>query len=44
VKTNKASNYEEWTKDELYEQAKNVGIDGRSKMNKIELIQSLRNN
>ena len=36
--------YEEWTKKELYEQAKNVGIDGRSKMNKKELIHALRNN
>tara|TARA_R110000851_G_scaffold333512_1_gene514250 strand:+ start:23470 stop:23709 length:240 start_codon:yes stop_codon:yes gene_type:complete len=36
--------YEEWAKNELYEQAKNVGIDGRSKMNKKELIHALRNN
>ncbi|PHR14971.1 MAG: Rho termination factor [Aequorivita sp.] len=36
--------YEEWTKDELYDQAKNVGIEGRSKMNKKELIHALRNN
>ncbi|WP_431136457.1 DUF7218 family protein [Psychroserpens mesophilus] len=43
-KGGKASPYEEWTKDELYEQAKNVGIDGRSKMNKEELIKVLRNN
>ncbi|MAO48859.1 MAG: Rho termination factor, partial [Aequorivita sp.] len=34
----------EWTKDELYEQAKKVGIDGRSKMDKKELIHALRNN
>lgn len=40
----KAKPYEEWTKDELYEQAKNVGIDGRSKMSKNELIKALRNN
>ena len=39
-----AEKYEERTKDELYEQAKNVGIDGRSKMNKQELINALRNN
>ncbi len=39
-----ASPYEQWTKDELYEQAKNVGIDGRSKMNKDQLINALRNN
>ncbi|WP_417444320.1 Rho termination factor N-terminal domain-containing protein [Joostella sp.] len=36
--------YEEWTKDDLYDQAKNVGISGRSKMNKKELIKALRNN
>ena len=36
--------YEEWTKDELYEQAKNVGIEGRSTMNKDELISALRSN
>lgn len=39
-----ASPYEERTKRELYEQAKEVGIDGRSKMNKAELIEALRNN
>ncbi|MCM5663954.1 DUF7218 family protein [Galbibacter mesophilus] len=43
-KGGKAKKYEEWTKDELYEQAKNVGIDGRSKMNKKELIKALRSN
>lgn len=36
--------YEEWTRDELYEQAQNVGIDGRSDMTKDELIDALRNN
>ncbi|MCF8714806.1 Rho termination factor N-terminal domain-containing protein [Joostella atrarenae] len=39
-----AKPYEEWTKDDLYDQAKNVGISGRSKMNKKELIKALRNN
>ena len=43
-KGGKASPYETWTKEELYEQTKNVGIDGRSKMNKKELIHALRNN
>ena len=43
-KGGKAKPYEEWTKGELYDQAKNVGIDGRSKMNKKELIEALRNN
>lgn len=35
--------YEDRTKDELEERAKEVGIDGRSKMDKQELIQALRN-
>jgi hypothetical protein len=43
-KGGKAKPYEEWTKDELYAQAKKVGIDGRSKMKKDELIHALRNN
>ncbi|HET8804058.1 MAG TPA: Rho termination factor N-terminal domain-containing protein [Aequorivita sp.] len=42
-KGGKAKPYEGWTKAELYEQAKNVGIDGRSKMKKKELIHALRN-
>ncbi|MDC7999488.1 Rho termination factor N-terminal domain-containing protein [Aequorivita todarodis] len=43
-KGGKAKPYEEWTKAELYEQAKHVGIEGRSKMKKKELIHALRNN
>lgn len=39
-----ASNYEDRTKQELYDQAKKVGIEGRSKMSKGELIEALRNN
>ena len=39
-KGGKAEKYEERTKEELYEQAKKVGIDGRSKMNKQELIKA----
>lgn len=35
--------YEDWTKDDLYEKAKEVGIDGRSSMGKDELIDALRN-
>lgn len=35
--------YEEWTKDELYEKARQVGIDGRASMSKDELIDALRN-
>lgn len=40
----RARPYEEWTKEELYEQAKKVGISGRSYMNKRSLIKSLRAN
>ncbi|MEM6263112.1 MAG: Rho termination factor N-terminal domain-containing protein [Bacteroidota bacterium] len=41
-KGGEASPYEERTKKELYEQAKKVGIDGRSTMTKEELIEALR--
>lgn len=43
-KGGKASNYEDRTKKELYQQAKRVGINRRSKMVKQELIKALRNN
>ena len=42
-KGGKASAYEERTKEELYEKAREIGIDGRSKMTKDELIDALRN-
>lgn len=42
-KGGKAKPYEEWTKGDLYNQAQNVGIEGRSKMDKAELIRALRN-
>lgn len=43
-KGGRAKPYEEWTKEELYEKAKKVGISGRSYMNKKSLIKSLRTN
>ena len=43
-KGGKASTYEDRTKDELYEQAKKIGIEGRFKMNKKELNSALSNN
>lgn len=42
-KGGKASDYEDRSKKELYDKAKEVGIEGRSKMNKKELINALRN-
>ena len=42
-KGGKAPPYEEWTKDELYERAQEIGIEGRSDMTKDELIDALRN-
>ncbi|APU68809.1 DUF7218 family protein [Christiangramia flava] len=44
VKGGKAKKYEDRTKDDLYEEAKKVGIEGRSEMSKDELIKALRNN
>ena len=43
-KGGKSKKYEERTKQELYDEAKKVGIQGRSKMDKKQLIHSLRNN
>ena len=39
----KASNYEDMTREELYERAKKVDIPGRSGMTKDQLIDALRN-
>jgi len=44
TKGGKAEKYEDRTKEELYDKAKKVGIEGRSKMNKEALIKALRNN
>ncbi len=37
-----SGSYEEWTKQRLLEKARDVGIGGRSSMNKDELIAALR--
>jgi ribosome biogenesis GTPase A len=42
-KGGRAEKYEESTRQELYQKAKKVGIEGRSKMSKSELINALRN-
>jgi hypothetical protein len=39
----KSGSYEDWSKSDLQERAKEIGIEGRSKMNKGELIDALRN-
>lgn len=39
-----SQSYEEWTKKELMDKARQVGIKGRSKMSKDDLIHALRNN
>ena len=38
----KSSKYEDMTKSELYDQAKKVGLSGRSSMSKSQLIKALR--
>ena len=42
-KGGKAGKYEDRSKDDLMQEAKKVGIEGRSKMNKSELADALRN-
>ena len=38
-----SNQYEDWSKDDLYDRAQEVGIEGRSDMSKKELINALRN-
>ena len=35
--------YDDWTKSDLYDRAKQLGIEGRSSMSKAELSKALRN-
>jgi hypothetical protein len=37
-----STHLEDRTKDELYEEAKKIGIEGRSEMSKDELIEAIR--
>ena len=41
-KGGKAAKYEEWSRSDLYDKAKQVGIEGRSHMRKNQLIDALR--
>ena len=38
-----SGDYEDWTKDRLLKHAREIGIEGRSTMDKGELIKALRN-
>jgi len=42
-KGGRSGDYEDWTKSELYDRAKEIGIGGRSSMSKPQLIKALRN-
>jgi hypothetical protein len=41
-KGGRSGSYEDWSKEDLEERAAEIGIDGRSTMNKDQLIKALR--
>jgi len=41
-KGGKAPSYEDWTRDALYDRARELGIEGRSRMDKAALVHALR--
>ncbi len=43
AKGGESGSYEDWTVDDLRKRAAEIGIDGRSTMNKDDLIKALRN-
>ncbi len=42
-KGGRSGSYEDWSKDDLQKRAGEIGIEGRSKMSKGELVKALRN-
>ena len=42
-KGGKSGTYDDWSKTDLMKKAREIGIEGRSSMNKSELIDALRN-
>lgn len=42
-KGGKNPSYDDWSKQDLMERAREIGIRGRSSMNKSELVKALRN-
>lgn len=42
VKGGKSPKYEEWSRDDLYEKAREIGLSGLSRATKAELIDALR--
>ena len=41
-KGGESGSYEDWSKDDLYERAQELDVEGRSDMTKDELIEALR--
>ena len=39
----RSGSYEDWSKQDLQKRAREIGMEGRSRMNKGELIKALRN-
>ena len=42
-KGGESGSYEDWSKEDLEDRAREIGIEGRSDMTKDELIEALRN-